>query len=190
VASRWRDLGTLATCVVVGWLVLGATPRLPGLAVVDLGFASLGHAAGEAVDAVLPATILPAAAGLLAPAAVPLALAWRFLLSRRERHAGALCLVWAAAVLTALAVAAGEAAGPGPAGAGAPSDWAVLLGPPGPRALDRTAEVVGALRGGAVVLLTAAVAVCAAPLVPGGRRALAPSDPPAATWSGPNRRRV
>ena len=189
-AFRWRNLGALATCLVIAWLALGPMPRIPGLAVADLGFASLGHAAGEAVDAVLPAPVLPAAAGLLVPVAVPLALAGRFLRSWRERDAGALCLAWAATVLTALAVAADEAAEPGPASAGAPHDWAALLGPPGLRALDRTADLVSALRGGAVVLLVVAAAVCAAPLVGAGLRAASAAEPRASTWNGPNRRRV
>jgi hypothetical protein len=190
VASRWRELASLGVCLIVGSLALGPLPQIPGLALVDLGFASLGHAAGGLFDALLAAPVLPAVTGLVAPVAVPLVLAARFLRSRCDRPAGALCLAWAAAVLTALAAAAGEAAEPGPAGPGAPHDWATVLGPPGLRVLGRTAGIMSALRGGAMVLLVAGVVVSAVPLVAAAARRAEATEAPAAAWNGPNRRRV
>jgi hypothetical protein len=191
VDSRWRDLGSIGICLVLGWLALGPLPRIPGLAVVDLGFASLGHLAGEIADTVLVAPVVPAVGGLVAPVAVPLAVAVCLLRSRREHHGGALCLAWAATVLTALAAEVLAAAEPGPAGPGGPHDWAVLLGPPGLRALDRAAGVAGVLRGGAVALLVAAVVLCAAPLLTNPRRtATARPQPAGAAWRGPTSRRV
>jgi len=154
---------------------------------VGLGFASVGHAAGWVRGAVLPAPTLPALAGLVAPVAVPLALAGRLLRSRAERTAGALCLAWAATVLTGLAAALREAGDPGPAGPGPASDWRVVLG----SALDRWEHLTDLLEGGAVLLLLAAVAVCAVPLL----NEVAGMDRPrraaeATAWSGPNRRRL
>jgi hypothetical protein len=190
VASRWRELGSLGICLILGSLALGPLPRIPGLALVDLGFASLGHAAGGVVDAVLGTPVVPAVAGLVAPVVVPLALAVRFVRSGHERAASALCLAWAATVLTALAAAAGEAAEPGPAGDGAPQDWAVLLGPRALRVLGHTAGIMDALRGGAMVLLVVGVVLSAAPLVLDAARSAGGNEAPAAAWNGPNRRRV
>ena len=188
--DRRRDLGTLVVCVVLGWLALGPWPHIPGLAVVDLGFASLGHLAGEVADAAWGTTVVPAIGGLVVAVAVPLVLAARLLQSRWERCGGALCLAWAATVLTALAADARSAAAPGPAGSGAPHDWAVLLGPRGLHALDRAADVAGGLRAGAVVLLALAVTVCAVPLVADVVRAAARPEAPPTTWRGPTSRRV
>jgi hypothetical protein len=192
VASRWRNPGPLVTCLVVAWLALGPLPRMPVLVVADAGFAALGRGAAEVVDALVGVPVLPALAGLVVPVAVPLVLAGRFLRSRYEREAGALCLAWAGTVLTGLAVALAEAAEPGPAGPGSPSDWALLLGRRGLRALDRSADLVSVLRTGATVLLVIAIAVCAVPLV---ADAVGSGSPPereakARAWSGPNRRRI
>ena len=185
-APRWRNLGALFTCLAASWLAF-ELPRIPVLSLVDLGFASVGHAAGEVVAAVVPAPTLPALAGLLAPVAVPLALAGRFLRSRAERTAGALCLAWAATVLTGLAVAFRDAVAAGPAHPGPASDWVVLLG----RTLDRSALLTDLLGGGAVLLLLAAVALCAVPLLTDVARGHPPRPAAGATaWSGPNRRRI
>ena len=185
-----RDLGSLGLCVLVGVLALGPLPQVPGLALVDLGFASLGHAAGELIS-VAVATPLPAAlGGLLLPLAVPLGLAVRFARSPGERHAAAVCLAWSAAVLTALAQAATEAAEPGPAPVGGPHDWAVVLGPRGFRALAEAGDVAAALRGGAVVLLVAAVVLSVVPLALAGVRAVGAPPPAPAAWNGTNRRRI
>ncbi len=187
---RWRDLGSLALCLLVGALALGPLPQVPGLAVVDLGFASLGHAAGELVTVAVPTPLPPALGGLLVPLAVPLGLAVRFARSARERHATAVCLAWAAAVLTAAAMAATEAAEPGPAPAGAPHDWAVVLGPRGFRALAEAGDVAAALRAGAVVLLVAAVVLSVVPLALAAVRAVGGPPPAPAAWTGTNRRRI
>jgi hypothetical protein len=167
VASRWRKLGPLATCLVVAWLALGPLPRMPVLAVADAGFAALGRGAGEVVDALVAVPLLPALAGLVVPVAVPLVLAGR---------AGALA----------------EAAEPGPAGPGSPSDWALLLGRRGLRALDRSADLVSLLRVGATVLLVIAIAVCAVPVVADAVGSGSPPEPraKATAWNGPNRRRI
>ena len=185
-ALPWRNLGSLLVCVAASCLAFQVAP-IPVLSVADLGFASVGHAAGEVLAAVVPAPRLPALAGLLAPVAVPLVLAGRFLRSHAERTAGALCLAWAATVLTGLAVALREAAAPGPADPGAASDWAAVLG----SALDRSGQLTDLLEGGAVLLLLAAVVVSAVPLL----TELAGMDPPpprqaTTTWNGPNRRRI
>ena len=184
-APPWRTLGSLVACLAAAWLAF-EVPRIPVLSVADLGFASVGRGAGEVVAAVVPAPVLPALAGLLAPVAVPLALAGRFLRSRVERHAGALCLAWAATVLAALCVALREAAAPGRAGPGASADWAELLG----GALDRSSGLAGLLEGGAVVLLLAAVGLCAVPLVAELAESGRPSAPAPTTFRGPNRRRI
>jgi hypothetical protein len=189
---RYRDLGALGVCLIAGGLALGDVPRIPGLAVVDLGFASLGRLAGEVVRTAVGSPIPAAAGGLVVPVVVPLALAVRFLGSSRERHAGALCLAWAATVLAALAVTVREAAAAGPTGSGTASDWVVVLGPPGLRALDRAEEVAGALRFGAGGLVVAGVMVCAAPVLADLVRAATAvaQEQPAASWNGPNRRRA
>jgi hypothetical protein len=192
VESRYRDLAGFGVCLMAGGLALGDVPRIPGLAVVDLGFASLGRLAGEVVRTAVGNPVPPAVGGLLVPLVVPLVLAVRFLSSPRERAAGAVCLAWAATVLTALAVTVRDAAAPGPAGAGTASDWAVVLGPPGLRALDRAGDVAGALRFGAAGLVLAGALVCAAPLLAElVRAAITPApEQPATSWNGPNRRRV
>jgi hypothetical protein len=190
VTLRRRDLLTLVVCAVLGALALGPAPHIPGLEVVDLGFASLGRLAGQVPAAAWGTPVLPALGGLVLAVAVPVALAVVLLRSPRERHGGALCLAWAATVLTALAADARSAAEPGPAAPGGPHDWAVLLGPRGLQALGRAADVAGALRGGAAVLLVLAVVVCATPLVAGLLRATARSEAPASTWGGPASRRV
>lgn len=190
VDHRYRDLGLFGVCLVVGGLALGSVPRIPGLALVDVGFAALGRLAGEGVRAAIGNPLPPAVAGLLVPVAIPLVLAVRFLGRTRERYAGALCLAWAATVLTALAVTVREAAEPGPAGSGTASDWAVVLGPPGLRLLDRAGDVAGLLRFGAGVLVAAAAVICIAPLVVDVVRAAGRPEQPAAVWNGPNGRRV
>ena len=189
-ALRSRDLGSLALCLVAGALALGPLPQLPVLAVVDLGFASVGHAVGGLVAVAVDTPVLPSLGGLVVPVAVPLALAVRFLPSRPERHAAALCLAWAATVLTALAAAVTEAAEPGPAPDGSAHDWAVVLGPRGLRALAAAADVTVVLRTGAVLLLVGAVVLCAAPLVTNALRAAPGPSPAAAGWDGPHRRRL
>lgn len=189
-ATRWRNVGFLAGCVLTAWLALGDLPRMPVLVVVDAGFAALGRGAGEVVDGVLRVPRLPALAALLVPVAVPLVLAARFLRSRSERLAGALCLAWAGTVLTGLAVALSEAAEPGPAGPGSPSDWALVLGRRGLRALGPSAGLVSGLRAGATVLLVAAIAVCAMPLVVDAAGRATPPPPEPDTWSGSTRRRI
>jgi hypothetical protein len=192
VESRYRDLGAFGVCLMAGGLALGDVPRIPGLAVVDLGFASLGRLAGEVVRTAIGNPVPVAVGGLLVPLVVPLVLAVRFLGSPHDRPAGALCLAWAATVLTALAVTVQEAAEPGPARSGTASDWSVVLGPPGLRMLERAGDVAGALRFGAGGLVLAGALVCAAPLLGDlVRAATTPAPEQAATmWDGPNRRRV
>jgi len=190
VTYRHRDLGALGVCLVLGGLALGDVPRVPGLSLVDLGFASLGRFAGEVVRAGIGNPIPPAVGGLLVPVAVPLVLAVRSLASPRERPVGAVCLAWAATVLTALAVTVQQAAEPGPADSGTASDWAVVLGPPGLRALEHAAGVASLLRSGAMVLVVAAVLICAAPILGDLVRAAARTEASAGVWNGPNRRRV
>lgn len=187
---RWRDVGSLALCLVAGALALGPLPQFPVLALVDLGFASVGHALGKLLAVAVDTPLLPALGGLVVPVAVPLALAVRFLPSRPERHAAALCLAWAVTVLTALAAAVTEAAEPGPAPDGSAHDWAVVLGPRGLRSLADAADVAVVLRTGAVLLLVASVVLSAAPLVAGALRAAAPPSPAPAGVDGTNRRRI
>src|SRR4051794_32642282 len=126
---RLRELAAFGVCLMAGGLALGDSPRIPGLRLVDLALASLGHLVGHVVRGGFDSPIPPALAGLVVPVVVPLYLAVRFLGDDRQRHVGALCLAWAATVLTGSAAALGDAAEPGPAGRGAPSDWAVVLGP-------------------------------------------------------------
>ena len=187
---RYRDLGALGVCLVLGGLALGDVPRIPGLALVDLGFASFGRLAGELVRTALGSPIPPAVGGLLVPVVVPLVLAVHFLGRARERPAGAVCLAWAATVLTALAVTVHQAAEPGPAGPGTASDWAVVLGPRGLHALEHAAGVASALRSGAMVLVVAGVLVCAAPILGDLVRTATRQEGPSTAWNGPNRRSV
>jgi hypothetical protein len=187
VASRWRDVLALAVCVVLGGLAFSVAPRVPGLAVVDLGFAQLGHLVAATVGAALgDADLLVAVAGPLTQVAVPLALALRFLSSRWERPAGALCLAWAAASLTAVAADVTDAAGGATAGSGA-HDWSVLLGSGGLVPLARAADVAGLLEGLAALVLAAAVALCLVPLVRDGLRAAAGPAAPAERWASSRR---
>jgi len=190
VAPRWWNLSALGTTVLLALLALGPQPRIPGLSLVDLGFASLGHLAGEAAGVLGAASVLPAIGGLVLSVALPLLLAGRFVRSRAERTAGALCLAWAATVVTALAADLLAAAEPGPAGPGAPSDWTVLLGAQGLGALDRAADVAGALRTGALALFVVAAAVCAAPLVADAVRAVPRVASPAPPLTPAPRRRI
>jgi hypothetical protein len=165
--------------VVLGGLALTVTPRVPGLALVDLGFAQLGHFVAAAIGAPLgDDDVLVAVAGPLTQVAVPLALALRFLSSRWERPAGALCLAWAATSLTAVGADVADAAAGATAGSG-PHDWSVLLGPGGLVAVDRAGDLTGLLDAAAGIALAAAILVCAWPLVSDALGVSeAPAEPP------------
>jgi len=175
VVSQWRYVGALGVCAVLGWIAFSITPRVPVLALVDLGFAQLGHLAGAAVATPFgDPDVLVAVAGPLTQVAVPLALALRFLSDRWDRPAGALCLAWAATSLTAVGADVADAAAGADAGSG-PHDWSVLLGPGGLVAVDRAGDLTGLLDGAAGIALAAALLVCAWPLV---RDALGTSEGP------------
>src|SRR5215212_10022334 len=92
VAPRWWNLSALGTTVPLALLALGPQPRIPGLSLVDLGFASLGHLAGEAAGVLGAASVLPAIGGLVLSVAVPLLRPRRFgrteRLDRAARSAG------------------------------------------------------------------------------------------------------
>jgi hypothetical protein len=187
VASRWRDVGALAVCVVLGWTAFTVTPRVPVLALVDLGFAQLGHLVAAAAGVPLgDAGVLVAVAGPLAQVAVPVALALHFLSNRWERSAGAVCLAWAATSLTAVSADVVDAAGGATSGSG-PHDWSVLLAPDGLVPLDRAAGVAALLEGVAVLLLVAAVVVCLGPLVGDVLRAADGPAPPPQRWASSRR---
>lgn len=187
VASRWRDLFALGVCMVLGGVAFSITPRVPGLVLVDLGFAQLGHLVAAAVSAPLGGNdVLVAVAGLLTQVAVPVALALRFLSSRWERPAGAMCLAWAATSLTAVGADVNDAAVGATAGSGS-HDWSVLLGPDGLVPLDRAGDVAALLEGVAAVLLAVAIAVCLAPLVRDGLRAADGAAPAPQRWASSRR---
>jgi hypothetical protein len=187
VASRWRDVGALAVCVVLGSLAFSGWPRVPGLVLVDLGFAQLGHLVAAVVGAPLgDADLLVAVAGPLTSVAVPMALALRFLSSRLERSIGGVCLAWAATSLTAAGADVADAAGGATTGSG-PRDWSVLLRPGGLVPVDRAGDVAALLEGAAALALAVAIAVCVAPLVRDGLRVAGDSVAPAKTWASSRR---
>ena len=187
VASRWRDVLALAVCVVLGGLAFSVSPRVPGLVLVDLGFAQLGHLAAAAIGAPLGGVdVLVAVTGPLTQVAVPVALALRFLSSRWERAAGAMCLAWAATSLTAVSADVADAAGGATAGSG-PHDWSVLLGPGGLVALERAGDVAALVDIAAAVLLFVAIALCLAPLVRDGLRAADGPAPDPQRWASSRR---
>jgi hypothetical protein len=173
--------------MVLAGVSFSVTPHVPGLVLVDLGFAQLGHLVAAAVGAPLGGTdLLVAVAGPLAQVAVPLALGLRFLSSRWERPAGAMCLAWAATSLHAVGADATDAAAGVTSGSG-PHDWSVLLGPDGLVPLERAGDVAGLLGVAAATLLAVAVAVCLAPLVRDGLRAADGPAPPPQRWASSRR---
>jgi hypothetical protein len=187
VGLRWRNVGALAGCAVLGWIAFAVTPRVPVLVVVDLGFAQLGHLVATTAGAPFgDVDLLVAAAGPLAQVAVPLALAARLLSGHGDRPAGALCLAWGAASLVAVGADVADAASGVTGGSGA-HDWSVLLGPGGLVPLDRAADLTALLDVVAALVLAGAVLVCLAPLVAEAFGAPpVPAEPPR-RWAGDRR---
>lgn len=151
-----RDALTAAACGMLGWLAFGRGGMVPVLGHVDVAFHELGHHMFHRLPV---SDTVTAAAGSVAQLLVPMLLAAYFLLVRRERAGGALCLAWAATSAAHVAAYIADAAHQPLPLVGAEHDWVVVLG-----ALDRmdqAATIAAAVHGLGLVLLTAALVTCA-----------------------------
>lgn len=122
--SRWGRttlLGVVAA--VMAWFAFVARSPVPLFDWFDLGV----HEAGHLLAAPLP-EIAMFLAGSFAQVAFPLAMAWYFALRRRDRAAGAFCLVWAGSSLWDVSVYAADAVAQRlPLVGGGQHDWAFIL---------------------------------------------------------------
>jgi hypothetical protein len=100
------------------------------------------------------------AAGSFAQIAVPVGLAAYFLLVRRDRLGGALCLAWAATSAKDVAAYIADAPYQRLELIGGEHDWAVILGAEHFNALDRAGAIAAAVRWFGIALLFAAFAIC------------------------------
>ncbi|HEX9411529.1 MAG TPA: hypothetical protein VF986_07535 [Actinomycetota bacterium] len=152
---RWKYLSAVAVCFLFAWIAFVRKAQVPLLSLVDLGFHELGHL----VTRPLPEVIM-IAAGSFAQIAVPVGLAAYFLLRRKDRLGGALCLAWAATSAKDVAAYVADAPSQRLQLIGGEHDWAAILGPDHFNALDRAELIAAAVRWFGIALLFAALAIC------------------------------
>ncbi len=154
-ASPWRSAPGIGACLVLGWLAFVRGTKIPVLWLVDLGFHELGHMLSEP----LPEG-LTAAMGSVTQICVPLGLALLFLLHRRDPLAAGVCLAWAATSAVDVSLYIADAPYERLQLIGGEHDWASLLGPEHLDALAAAHTIAAAVRGLAVILLIAGIALC------------------------------
>lgn len=148
---------------------------MPLLSLVDLGFHELGHLLTYPFPDVVTAMM-----GSVTQVMVPLGIALYFLLLRRERLGGGLCLAWAATSAQNASVYIADAPVQAlPLLGEGMHDWAFVLGRFD--AIDGAATVAAIVKGFGLALLFAGFAVCVWNLfandvpTPGPRSASLPS---------------
>jgi hypothetical protein len=160
----WRACAGLAACLLLGWIVFVQEIRVPILSLVDLGVHELGHL----LTYPLP-DVWTAAMGSIGQVMVPLALAAYFGLRWRDPVAGGICLAWAATSAQDASVYVADAPFQNLTLLGGEHDWAFVLGPHHLDMLESAGRIAALVRGVGFVLLLAAIASCAAPLLVRGR---------------------
>lgn len=171
-----RDLAAAVACLALAGLGLRGE-RVPLLGAADLGFHELGHLVAYVLDAFLPwPQVRTAAAGSAFQIGVPLGLAAYFLLGRRDRVGGAVCLAWAATSVADVAAYVRDAPTQQLELLGGEHDWATIL----VGRLDLAHPIADALVRGAWSLVAIALVVALWPL----GRALAGRDEAAGTSAG------
>jgi hypothetical protein len=150
---RAKYLIGAGVCLLFGWLAFVRAIGVPVLGLVDLGFHELGHL----LTYLLP-DVVTALMGSVMQVAVPLAVAVYFLLIRRDRLGGGLCLAWAATSAQNVSIYIADAPTQTlPLLGEGIHDWAFVLGRW--HAIDRAAAIAAGVKGFGLALLFAGFAL-------------------------------
>ena len=148
--------------------------RIPGLTYVNLGLHEFGHMLTYANS-----ELTNALAGSIAQVASPLlVVAWLFF-RRGDWVAAGVCLMWAATSALEVAEYVADAPKQELELIGDKHDWALILGPNGYDAMERSASLAGTIYDGASVAAVVGFALCfaALPLAAARRRPQADEMP-------------
>jgi NADPH:quinone reductase-like Zn-dependent oxidoreductase len=163
--DRWttwrRDVATAAACAALGLAGMRGH-RVPLLGLVDLGFHELGHLVCYLLSV---GALVTAAAGSVMQVAVPLGLAAYFLVVRRDRAGGAVCLAWAATAAVDASRYIADAPFERLELLGGEHDWAFFFGPDGIDAMSRAAGTARTVAALGWIALAASFVVALWPLV-------------------------
>lgn len=155
-SSRWKFAAGLPACFLFGFFAFARGTRVPLLGLVDLGFHEFGHM----VTCWLP-DVITASMGSITQVMVPVGLATYFLVFRKDRLGGGVCLAWAATSAQDASVYIADAPYQRLHLIGGTHDWAFVLGPDHLNMLSSAHTIAAVVKGSGFLLLFAGIAVCA-----------------------------
>jgi hypothetical protein len=178
--ARW--LAGLAAVVALWWFALEQGERIPVLTYVNFGINELAHMSTHGAS-----DLFNALAGSIAQVAVPLLLAVYFFFRRGDWVGAGVCLAWAAASASEVALYVADAPTQELDLIAGDNDWAFILGPDGYGAMDKSGSLADTIRDGAAVAALAGFILCLiAPLRSaqrGGRAATRRDTADSSAWA-------